>query len=121
MLAKPATSVTPLMCDRACVPYSRTSAAKAVSYRPPPMATPSTAQATNKPSTPRASASAVRPSTNSAHAFSSSSRPSPVSTRWPTEGLMSALTTRAMDSAANTTGGLVPSSAAIGSASRVGR
>ena len=121
VLAKPANSVTPVMALRAPSPYSRTSEAKAASYRPEPMAMPISAQAANRVTGPCASASAASASANTMLVASSTGRPPCRSIAWPASGPNSAETTSASENAAKTVGVLTPRSRAMGAASMAGR
>ena len=121
VLAKPAISVMPVIGLRAAWPYSRTSVAKAASYRPAPIASPITAQAANRPQGPWASASSTRPSAKMPLQPSSTGRPPTRSMARPAAGPTAAETTSASEKARYTIGGGSPRSVAIGWASTAGR
>ena len=121
VLAKPAISVMPVMARRDSLPNSRTSAAKAASYRPQPIASPITAQAAASDHGPWASPSMTSAVAKSPPDTSSTRRPPRRSMYLPAQGLTSAEMISAIDSAAYTCDGSTPRSRAIGAASIAGR
>jgi len=100
VLANPASSVMPVMAVRASRPYRRTSAAKAASYSPAPMARPINSHAATSDTTPCAAASSSRPAANSPLAPMSTGRPPWRSISRPASGPHSADTISAIDSTA---------------------
>lgn len=121
VLAKPATSVMPVMAVRDRTPYSRTSVANAASYRPDPMATPSNSQAASRPNGPWAMASATSPAAKTPLVATSTERPPCRSMARPAKGPTTAATTSAAENAANTVRVDTPRSRAIALASMAGR
>ena len=121
VLAKPAINVMPVMALRESLPYSRTSAANAASYRPLPMPTPMITHAAKSPIGPCAMARPARPKAKTRFVPISTGRPPHRSIDRPAYGPSNAETTSASENAANTVGVDTPRSLAIGVASIAGR
>jgi hypothetical protein len=121
VLAKPATSVMPVMARPASRPYQPTTVAKAASYKPLPMPTPSQAQASSSPQGPCTAASASSPEANSRLVAISTVLPPRRSRARPAAGPTRAEIASAREKAANTVARSSPRSAASGAASKAGR
>ena len=120
VLAKPAIRVIPVIGPRAARPYSPASAANAASYSPIEMPTPITSQPSSMTHGPWAAARTTSPVASTRFDAVKTTRPPRASIARPTQGAISADSTRAAEKPPNTQLDASPNSRAIGTARTAG-
>ena len=121
VLAKPAIKVMPVIGERAARPYSPASVAKAASYSPMDIPTPSSSQPATSTAVPGAAARVTSPAAITRFDTVSTSRPPRRSISRPAQGPSTAESTSDAEKQPNTQEPGMPSSRAIGTARIAGR